>query len=186
MAETVVILGAVGLLITVCATLIYGVGWLIIATPFMRWCLIAVVGFLALKVLLLPFDHLSIWWTGYPDVVLEEEIRAKTEIILSTHIVPTRRSSKFTLLAEGSLTNNSDRVIESITIWCRVPKLGFGDSETVTKRIVVTARPGEAKRFAGEIGADLTGVAKTGHLALQASDVHFCRLNSLSAARVES
>ncbi len=117
MAETVVILGALGMLITVAAIVIYGLGWLIIATPLMRWCLIAVVAFLALRMILLPFDHLSIWWRGeYPDVMLEDEVKANTEVILSTRISPTRRSGKFTLLAQGSLTNNSDWVIESISV----------------------------------------------------------------------
>src|SRR5215217_6542694 len=139
MAETIVILGGLGLFITVSATLIYGFGWLIVATPFMRWLLYAVVVFLVLRVILLPFDHLSIWWSGeYPDVVFEDEIRAKTDIVLSTQIVRTRRSGKFTLLAQGSLTNNSDQMIESITIWCRVPKLGFGDSEITTHNVAVT------------------------------------------------
>jgi hypothetical protein len=62
MGETVVILVALGLLITIYAVLVYGVGWLIVATPIMRWCLYGVVAFLGLKVVLLPFDHLSIWW----------------------------------------------------------------------------------------------------------------------------
>jgi hypothetical protein len=73
MAETVVILTALGLLITIYAVLVYGVGWLIVATPFMRWCLYGIVALLALKAVLLPFDHLAIWWRGeYPDVVLED------------------------------------------------------------------------------------------------------------------
>jgi hypothetical protein len=178
MGETVVILSALGLLIAIYAVIVYGLGWLIVATPLMKWLLCAVVGFLALKVVLLPYEHLSIWWSGeYPDVVVEEEVRSKTEIVVSTQIVPTRRSGKFTLLAQGSLTNNSDRLIEGITIWCRVPKLGFGDSETVRKAISVMVRPGETKSFSGEIASGLTGIAKPGQLALQASDQHFCRLD---------
>ena len=184
MGETVVILGALGFLILACAALICGIGWLLARTSFMRWCLYAVVGFLALRVLLLPFDHLSIWWSGeYPDVVLEDEVRARTEITLSTQIAPTRRSGKFTLLAQGSLTNRSDRLIENITIWCRVPKLGFGDSETALNRFVLSARPGETKSFGGEISSDLTGTVKTGNLALQVPDEHFCRLDRLNASR---
>jgi hypothetical protein len=145
--------------------------------PLMRWCLIAVVAFLAFRVILLLFEYVEIWWSDeYPDVVLEDEIRAKTEIAFSTQIVPTRRSGKFTLLAQGSLTNNSDQVVESITIWCRVPKLGFGDSETARKTLPVMVRPGETKSFSGEIASDLTGIAKTGYLALQAPDQHFCRV----------
>ena len=120
----------------------------------MRWLLYAVVVFLTLRVVLLPFDYVSIWWSGtYPDSPLAEEINARTEITLSTQIVPTRRSGKFTLLAQGSLTNNSDQVIESITIWCRVPKLGFGDSETVARKIAVTVHPKETKSFFGEIAS---------------------------------
>jgi hypothetical protein len=180
MAETVVILVALGLLITIYAVLVYGVGWLIVATPIMRWCLYGVVALLALKVVLLPFDHLSIWWSGtFPASTFEEEVRAKTEVILSTQIVPTRRSGTFTLLAQGSLTNNSDRVIEGLTVWRRVPKLGFGDSETVRKTLSVTVDVGETKTFSGEIVADLIGVAKTGKLALQAPDEHFCRIDRL-------
>jgi hypothetical protein len=136
------------------------------------------VGFLALRVVLLPFDYVRVWWTGeHPDVVFEDEIKARTEIVLSTQIIPTRRSGKFTLLAQGSLTNNSDRVIDGISIWCRVPKLGFGDSETASNRIALPARPGETKSFAGEIASGFTGIAKTGHLALQTPDDHFCRLD---------
>jgi hypothetical protein len=184
MAETVVILCAVGLLITVCAILTYGAGWLIFSTPFLRWCLITTVGFLALRVALLPFDHLRIWWSGdYPDAAIEEQDRARTEIALSTRIIPTQRSGKFTLLAQGSVTNNSDRVIAGITIWCRVPKLGFGDSEVTRRRIIVTAHPKETKSFSGEIASDLTGIAKTGHIALQAPDEHFCRLDRVNASR---
>jgi hypothetical protein len=97
-----------------------------------------------------------------------------------TRIVPTRRSGKFTLLAQGSLTNNSDRVIEGITIWCRVPKLGFGDSEIASKTIVVVAHPGVTESFYSEITSDLAGVAKTGHVALQAPDQHFCRLDRVN------
>jgi hypothetical protein len=181
MAGTVVILGALGMLIMTCAALIYGAGWLIIASPFMRWCLIAVVAFLAFRVILLLFEYVEIWWSDeYPDVVLEDEIRAKTEIAFSTQIVPTRRSGKFTLLAQGSLTNNSDHVIESITIWCRVPKLGFGDSEMASNTLALAVRPGESKSFSGLIASDVTGVAKTGHLALQAPDQHFCRLDRVN------
>jgi len=177
MAETVVILAALGLLISVSAALVCGVGWLILATPFLRWLLYAVVVFLVLRVILLPFDHLSIWWSGeYPDVVFEDEIRAKTDIVLSTQIVPTRRSGKFTLLAQGSLTNKSDRVIESITIWCRVQKLGFGESETVARRFSVTVHPKETKSFSSEVASAITGITKTGYLVLQAPDQHFCRV----------
>jgi hypothetical protein len=178
MGETVVILAALGILITIYAVVVYGVGWLLLATPFARWCLIAVVGFLTLRVILLPFDHLSIWWSGeYPDVVLEDELRARTNIGLSTQIIPTRRSGKFTLLAQGSLTNNTNHVIEGISIWCRVPNLGFGDSETTKLRIAVIVRPNETKSFSGEIASDLTGIAKTGYLALQVPDEHFCRFD---------
>jgi hypothetical protein len=181
MAGTVVILTALGLLITIYAVLVYGVGWLIVATPFMRWCLYGIVALLALKVVLLPFDHLAIWWRGqYPEVVLEDEVRSQVNITLSTSIAPTRRSGKFTLLAQGSLTNNSDLVIQGITIWCRVPKLGFGDSEIARKTIAVVARPGATESFSSEITSDLAGVAKTGHLALQAPDQHFCRLDRVS------
>jgi hypothetical protein len=180
MGETVVILSALGLLIAIYAVIVYGLGWLIVATPLMKWVLCAVVGFLALRVVLLPFDHLSIWWSGeYPDVVVEEEVRADTEIGLSTKIVPTRRSGKFTLLAQGSLTNHSDRVIEGITIWCRVPKLGFGDNETARRTISVLVRPGETGKFVGEVSAAITGVAEIGQLALQAPDQHFCRIDRL-------
>jgi hypothetical protein len=123
MAETVVILGVLGTIIIIAAALLCGLGWVILATPFMRWLLYAVVVFLTLRVILLPFDHLSIWWSGeYPDVVLEDELRAQVDLTLSTQIVPTRRSSKFTLLAQGSLNNNSDRVMEGIAMWCRLPK----------------------------------------------------------------
>jgi hypothetical protein len=178
MAETVVILAALWILITIYAVIVYGVGWLIIATPFMRWCLYGIVAFLALKVVLLPFDYVSIWWSdAYPDVVLEEGIIAKTEIVFATQIIPTRRSGKFTLLAQGSLTNNSDRVIDGISIWCRVPKLGFGDSETTRRRIAVIVYPNEKKSFDAEVGSDFIGIAKSGHLALQAPDEHFCRFD---------
>ncbi|MBL0403790.1 hypothetical protein JKG68_07430 [Microvirga aerilata] len=178
MAESDGILIAVGLLMTVVAVLVYGVGWLIVATPFMRWCLISVVGIPALRVLLLPFDILTIWWTGeYPEVVFADELKARTHVTLSTQISTTRRSGKFTLLAQGSLTNNSDREIESISVWCRVPKLGFGDSEAVVRRIAVTVAPRETKSFSGEIASDLTGIAKTSHVALQVPDQHFCRLD---------
>jgi hypothetical protein len=181
MAETVVILAALGLLITVSAALIYGVGWLVVSTPFTRWLLYAVVGFLAIRVVLLPFDHLSIWWSGeYADVMVEEEVRSQVEIALSTSIAPTQRSGKFTLLAQGSLTNNSYLLIQGITIWCRVPKLGFGDNETARRTISVMVRPSETKSFSGEIASDLTGIAKTGHLALQAPDQHFCRLDQIN------
>jgi hypothetical protein len=181
MGETVVILAALGLLIATYAVVVYGLGWLIIATPLMKWLLYAVVGFLALRVVLLPYEHLSIWWSGeYPVVVVEEEVRSEIDIALSTSIVPTRRSGKFTLLAQGSLTNNSDHVIESITIWCRVPKLGFGDSEMASNTLALAVRPGESKSFSGLIASDVTGVAKTGHLALQAPDQHFCRLDRVN------
>jgi hypothetical protein len=180
MAETIVILSALGLLIAIYAVIVYGVGWLIVATPIMRWGLYGVVAFLALKVVLLPFDHLSIWWSGtFPESTFEEEVRAKTEVTLSTQIAPTRRSGKFKLLAQGSLTNNSDRVIEGITIWCRVPKLGFGDSETARETISVVVRPGETGQFVGEVSAAITGIAEIGHLALQAPDQHFCRIDRL-------
>lgn len=187
MAETVVILGVLGTIIFIAAALLCGMGWLVLATPFMKWLLYAVVAFLALRVILLPFEYVEIWWSGeHPDVVLEDELRAKTHIALSTQIVPTRRSGKFTLLAQGSLTNHSDRLIESITIWCRVPKLGFGDSETTSNRFELVVRPGETESFSGEIASDLTGIPRTGHLALQAPDEHFCRLDRVKASRMGS
>jgi hypothetical protein len=184
MGETVVVLAALGLLITVYALIVYGVGWLIVATPLMKWLLYAVVGFLTLKVVLLPYDHLSIWWSGeYPDVAVEEEVLSKTETVVSTKIVPTRRSGKFTLLAQGSLTNKSDQVIESVSIWCRVPKLGFGDSETAQKAFPVVVHPGRTESFAGEIALNLTGVAVTGHHELQAPAQHFCRMEQVRTGR---
>jgi hypothetical protein len=184
MGETVVILSALGLLIAIYAVIVYGVGWLIVATPFMRCVLYGVVAFLVLRVMLLPFDHLSIWWSGaYPDVVLEDEIRSKTEILLSTQIVPTRRSGTFTLLAQGTLANTSQHLIEGISIWCRVNRLGFVDSETLRKTIPMVVHPGRTERFAGQIASDLTGVAVTGHHGLQAPDQHFCRIEQVRMGR---
>jgi hypothetical protein len=179
MAETLGIVIILGIFVTVFVAVIYGVGILIISTPLVRWCLITVVMFLAFRVLLLPFTYMSIWLTGHPEVTLEEEIRAQTLISLATSVIPTRGSSKFTLLARGSLTNNSNRVIWRISISCRIVKLSFGDYETASKNITVTAGPGETKDFSETIAADLTGVTKAGFLALQAPDERFCRLNRI-------
>jgi hypothetical protein len=119
MAETLGIVIVLGIFVTIFVAVTYGVGILVISTPLVRWCLIAVVMFLAFRVLLLPLTFLSIWGTVHPEVTLEEEIRARTLIGFSTSMIPTRGSSKFTLLAQGSLASNSDRGIEGIAIYRR-------------------------------------------------------------------
>lgn len=43
MVESVAIIVVLGFFITAAAVAIYGAGYLILATPLMRWCLIAVV-----------------------------------------------------------------------------------------------------------------------------------------------
>jgi hypothetical protein len=96
--------------------------------------------------------------------------------VLSTRIVPTKRSGRFTLLAEGTVTNNAQQSITGLTFECRVSKLSFGDSEMAYQRFPMTVMPGETKVFSGSIATNLTGVAVTGHLALQPPDQHFCRL----------
>ena len=77
MAETVVILAALGLVIIICAALIYGAGWLIIATPLMRWLLVRrrglpgpASGASSLRVCLDLVER-----TNIQTVLLEEEIR---------------------------------------------------------------------------------------------------------------
>ena len=122
MAETVVILGAVGLLITVCATLIYRRRLAdhrdtVHAMVLNCCCELP----RSLNFLLLPFDHL-LDLVDRPIRTLcskKRRYEQRPKSILSTHIVPTRRSSKFTLLAEGSLTNNSIG-------WLRASRYGAG------------------------------------------------------------
>jgi hypothetical protein len=176
MAETLGMVVGLGILIVMVAVAVYGIGFLVLATPFMRWGLILIVAFLALKVVLLPFTYLSIWVNGYPEVSLEAEARAKTVFVLTTKIVPTRRSSRFTLLAEGTITNKGQQSIRELAVECRVSKLSFGDSEMAYQRLTVTVMPGETKSFSCIIATDLTGIAVRGHLALQPPDQHFCRL----------
>ena len=158
MAETLGIVFVLGLLGLTVSVAVYGVTWLLVATPLVRWCLLLIVGILALRVVLLPFTYIAIWWSGYPSVTLEQEVRAATEFTLTTRIVPTRGSSRFTLLAEGSLANHSNRVIERISVSCRANRLLFGDYESAGKTFTVMARPGETKGFTGEVADDLTGV----------------------------
>jgi hypothetical protein len=177
MAETLAILAGLGILIVMVAMAVYGIGFLVLATPVMRWVLILMVALLALKVVLLPFTYLSIWVNGHPDVILEAEVRAKTVFVLTTRIVPTRRSSRFTLLAEGTVTNNAQQSIKELAIECRISKLSFGDSERAYHSFAVSVMPGETKPFSAILATDLTGIAVTGHLALQPPDQHFCRLD---------
>ncbi len=177
MAETLGMVASLGILIVMVAVAVYGIGFLVLATPFMRWILILIVAFLALKVVLLPLTYLSIWVNGHPEVSLEAEVRAKTVFVLTTKIVPTRRSSRFTLLAEGTITNKAQQSIRGLAIECRVSKLSFGDSEMAYHHFMVTVMPGETKPFSAIIATDLTGIVVRGHLALQPPDQHFCRLD---------
>lgn len=176
MVESIAIIAALAFFITAAAVAIYGAGYLILATPLMRWCLIAVVGFLALRVVLLPVEYLKVWTSGYPDAVLEEELRSKVTFTLTTRITPTSSSDRFTLHAQGWLTNNSDRTIERISIWCRMEKLAFGDSATASQVFTVLVRPGETTTFTGPIASDLIGVIKTGMRGFQVPERAFCRL----------
>ncbi len=179
MAETLGMMVGLGILIVMVAVAVYGIGFLVLATSFMRWILILIVALLALKVVLLPFTYLSIWVSGHPEVTIEEEVRAKTVFVLMTRMVPTRRSSRYTLLAEGTVTNRAQQSIKELAIECRVSKLSFGDSEMAYHRFLVTVPPGETRSFSGVIATDLTGSAVTGHLALQPPDQHFCRINRI-------
>ena len=176
MVESVAIIAVLAFFITAAAVAVYGAGYLILVTPLMRWCLIALVGFLALRVVLLPVEHLKVWTSGYPGTVLEEELRSKVTLTLTTRITPTSSSDRFTLHAQGWLTNNSDRTIERISIWCRAEKLSFGDSETASRVFTVMVRPGETTSVTGPIATDLTGVIKAGVRGFQAPGRAFCRL----------
>lgn len=126
--------------------------------------------------MLLPVEHLKVWISGYPGTVLEEELRSKVTFRLTTRIAPTLSADRFTIHAQGWLTNNSDRTIERISIWCRAEKLAFGDSETASQVFTVMAPPGETTSFSGPIATDLIGVIRTGMRGFQVPERTFCRL----------
>jgi hypothetical protein len=177
--ETIAIVIALGIVGFVASIVIYGVGFVILATPVMRWFLLALVALLSIKVLLLLFVYIGVWISGYPNVTLEEEVRVKVNTALTTTITPTPGSGRYTLLASGTVTNHSDRSLSGLRIDCRVRRLMFGDFETVYRRIPIKVEAGAIGSFSETLADDLTGVTKTKYHALQAPDEHFCRMDRI-------
>src|SRR5215212_7934798 len=145
--------------------------WLILFTPFVTWAFYAVVAFLCLRLVLLPFQ------TGTR--VLEEELRSKVEMAFATSFGPGRYSDNYSLNVTGTITNNSNRPIRRIFIACRLPKVSFDSYETTGNHFSAIVRPGETKSFGGLISDSITGVEKTGSSRLELPDRHFCRLDEV-------
>src|SRR5215203_1998409 len=104
------------------AALVFGAAlWLVLFTPVLRWTIYAVVAFLCLRLVLLPFQ------TGTR--VLEEELRSKVDVAFTTSFGPGRYSENYSLNVTGTITNHSDRPISRIFIACRLPKVSFDSYE---------------------------------------------------------
>jgi hypothetical protein len=154
--------------------------WLITATPVLRWGMYTGLLYLALRVGLLPLEHLSVALGGGTEVpMLEEELRSAIGINFITSVGSGRYSDRFSINVSGSLTNNADRPIDRIYIACRAEKMSFGDSQTAGNHFSILVRPGETKGFSGQITQDLSGVIKAGYRDLQPPDRHFCRLDQV-------
>lgn len=160
--------------------------WLLFFTPLVRWCLSACLygglAYLAVQLATLPHKHVTFAASGGRAVqVLPEELLAKVDVTFTTEIGRGQGSEQFALSVTGTITNNSDRVIESVRMWCRVEKLSLGDSEIVGNWINLVVRPGETRPFAGPVSSYLRGVIKAGYSGLQAPKRHFCRLDEIYA-----
>src|SRR5687768_17573112 len=102
--------------------------WLLFFTPLVRWCLSACLygglAYLAAQLATLPHKHVTFAANGGKDVrVLPEELLAKVDATFTTQTGPAQGAEQFVLTASGTITNKSDRVIDSIRLWCRVEKL---------------------------------------------------------------
>jgi hypothetical protein len=170
-----VIAPVIALVVVVCIVtlLLSAAVWLIVFTRVVRWTFYAVVAFLCLRLVLLPFQSGT--------RMLDEEIRSKVDVTFTTTFGQGRYFDKFSLNTTGTITNHSDRRIRRIFIACRVPKLAFGWNETTGNHFSVVVGPGETKTFGGVISDRLTGVDKAGYKSLQPPDQHFCRLDGVYA-----
>jgi len=162
---------AVVLVIGVVALVVSAALWLIFFTPVVKWAFLAVVAFLSLRLVLLPFQ------TGTR--VLEEELRSKVDVAFTTSFGPGRYFNNLSLNVTGTITNNADRPIRQIFIACRVSKLSFDSYELARNHLSVLVKPGQTESFGGMISDRLTGVDKPGFKRLQAPDRHFCRLDQV-------
>ena len=145
--------------------------WLIVFTPVVKRTFYAVVAFLCLRLVLLPFQ------TG--SRILEEELRSKVDVAFTTSFGPGRYSDNYSLNVTGTITNYSDRPIRRIFIACRVPKVSFDSYETTGNHFTVIVGPGETKIFGGVISDHLTGVEQVGSSKFHLPDRYFCRLDQV-------
>jgi len=132
---------AVVLAIGVVALVLSAALWLILSTPVVKWALFAVVAFLCLRLVLLPFQTET--------RVLEEELRSKVDVAFTTSFGPGRHFDNFSLNVTGTITNHSDRPLRRIFIACRAPKLSFDAHATAGNHVSVVAEPGRLRRAEG-------------------------------------
>jgi hypothetical protein len=161
--------------------------WLVFYTPLVRWCfsvgLYGGLAYLAIQIVMLPYKHATFAASGGKDVwVLQEELVAKVDTVFTTEIGPGQGTEQFALSVRGTVTNKSDRVIESVRIWCRVEKLSLGDSEVASNRFDVLVRPGETSAFSGVVSSYLRGIIKIGFRDLQPPERRFCRVDEVREA----
>ena len=181
--DVIVFFGGIGAILALFAFVV----WLLFYTPFVRWCLSAcffgTLAYLTFQLVMLPYKHMTFAANGGKDVrVLPEELLAKADVTLSTEIGPGQGSEQFALTVRGTITNNSDRAIESIRIRCRVERLSSGDWEPVSHQFDVLVRPGETSVFSGAVSSYLSGIIKTGFRDLQPPERRFCRLDEVRDA----
>jgi hypothetical protein len=181
--EAIVFIGTMSVLLALLALAF----WLVFLTPLVRWalygCLYGGLAYLTVQVLLLPFQHAEFRASGGTSVrVLPEDLLSKVDVAFNTAIRPGEGTDQFALDVTGSITNHSDRPIESIRIWCRVEKMILGDSEVVGNWIDVNVRPGEGENFTGRISGHLTGVTRAGHRTMQPPGQRFCRVDEIRGA----
>jgi hypothetical protein len=96
---------------------------------------------------------------------------------LSTTIGEGHHVENFAANASGSITNNSDREITAMKVWCRAEAMQ--GSETESGWIPVSLRPGETKSFSGQVSDRFDGITQSGRSLRVPPVRHFCRIAEL-------
>jgi hypothetical protein len=150
------------------------IGMLIVATPIMSWLLIGGVTILGFRLVLTLLGLVG----SSPDHprLSPESFISKATITMATEI-GLAGPERFAISASGAITNQSDRIITGIKIWCRAEAL-YG-SETDSGIISVTIKPGETRSFSGEIADRFYGIAQRGTILRVGPKRHFCRVERL-------
>jgi hypothetical protein len=151
---------------------LFAVLCLIAFTPIVSWLLVAGVIFVGLKFIGMMFG-ITDRSEARPRLV-SEHLVAKMAINMNTRVEPASTQEYFAIIASGQITNNSDREISGMSVWCRAEAIHGSDTESGS--IELDLKPGETKSFSGVVSDKLWSVTQPGKSLRVSPRQHFCRV----------